>query len=163
MLQRLLLISLIFVGFAAQSQELDAQPQTVSKSFSIDSFLDVGGRAYYNCDDVEVQVKNLLQKMGAQHIGVRCHGGIDRNLPPIAWESSVSLRFTALKLTQESADAVKVKWAPVQVHTYDNCHLMNQVFNRVKSGFSIRNIHGLRSCGSINRDFRVSFETLRPL
>ena len=163
MLQRFLFLSLIVIGFSAQSQELDGSYHTVDKGFAVDSRLDFGGRVYYNCDDVEVHVKGLLQKMGAQHVSVRCHGGIDRNLPQQAWEASLSLRYSALRLTESSEDSVKVKWAPVQVRTYDNCQLMTQVFNRVKSSFAIRNVKGLRSCGSINRDFRISFETLRPL
>jgi hypothetical protein len=151
------------LSFIAHAEDATGVLQHSSQHFAIDSMTDVGNRIYYNCDSVENQVTGLLKEMGAQNIRVTCYGGMDRNMPPISWEASVDLSYSAMKLAGADESGVKAIWTPVSIRDSDNCHLLTQVFRNVKGHFAIRSLKGPGHCGSIDQSFRVQFETLKAL
>lgn len=159
------LLTLLFAALLPLSfsiaEDVSAKWEKYEKDFAIDSNLDFGGHIYYNCRDMEYRVEQFLEKMGAKEIQVRCYGGIDHFLPPIAWESSISMNFSALRMNADSQ--MKASWKTVQLRSYDDCHLLNQIFMHVKGDFEIMNLEGPAYCGSRNGTFRVKLDTLWPM
>lgn len=154
--------SFMLLKATAASAEIAAF-RTHRLSFHIDSRPDVGLRVYYNCDSVESQLESLLEQMGARNIDVRCTGGFDRNLPEIAWEADVDLRFDALKLVGSGTPgAIRAAFQDIRIHEWDSCYLLRQTFDEVKSDFVLKNVSGPNRCFSANDSFRLELSTLFP-
>ena len=160
MIRTLLSVLALGFSFSANAADVPAALVPTHDSFMIDSNMDFGGRVYYNCDSVEVKVKELLRKMGAQNVKVYCHGGVDDFNPPIAWEASVDLSFSSYRHVTDERSGTPAQWYKVSIRSHDDCQLLSQVFKRVKRRFEIQNLKGPNRCGSINKSFRAEFLTL---
>jgi hypothetical protein len=157
---RLLLAILVGVfGFQIAKAEVPAHVVSTHREFPIRSSFGPGGHVYYNCDSVEAAVKDLLSQLGARRINVRCTGGIDEGRPPM--DAYVEVSFRALKLAAiNDTGIVMANWKWVQIHSWDDCYLKNEIFENVKTGFSMMDVSKARSCSRVDSQFRARLRTL---
>ena len=144
------------VGFQAKA-DVPAHRVSTHKEFVIRSST-IDGWVYYNCDSVEDTVTDLLTKLGAGNISVRCTGGIQDDQPLM--DAFVDVTFDALKVAGASdTDTVMAKWTPVKIDSWDNCDLKSQILKETQSGFSMMDVK-VSSCWDSSSPFRASLTTL---
>lgn len=152
----LLLTVLTIVGFQVKA-DVPAHRVSTHSEFMIRSST-MTGWVYYNCDSVEQAVTDLLSKLGASNISVRCTGGIDHSHPPM--DAYVDVTFDALKLAAiNDTDIVMANYLPVKIRSWDDCDLKSQIFKNTQSGFSMTDVK-VSSCSNPSSAFKASLKTL---
>ncbi|MBC7457588.1 MAG: hypothetical protein H7235_04875 [Bdellovibrionaceae bacterium] len=155
-MRTLLLIFVAVIGLQANA-DVPAHRVSMHKEFSIRSSTQTGW-VYYNCDSVEQAVTDLLSKIGASNISVRCSGGIENGQPPM--EAYVDVTFDALQLASiNDTNIVMANWTPVKIHSWDDCDLKSQIFKDTQAGFAIKDVK-ISSCSSPSSQFKASLTTL---
>jgi hypothetical protein len=154
---KVLFLALIaVVGFQVKAA-VPAHRVSIHKEFTLWSSTPTGS-IYYNCDSVEDAVTELLSKLGARNISVRCTGGIQDYEPPM--DAFVDVTFDALKLAAiNDTGIVMANWTPISIHSWDDCELKSAIFTNTMSGFSMTNVK-VSSCSSTSSQFRASLTTL---
>jgi hypothetical protein len=108
----------------------------VNEQFNLNNYFEAENKVHFNCASVEDATRKLLAQLGASEIIVNCIGGIQEDLPTLAWDSSVKACFNVLKKTpnaNRSADA-----QPVVIQSSVGSILLSQLFRSFSDAFDIQ-------------------------
>lgn len=135
--------------------------KSVSAKYTIFSNFGVGGHVYYNCDSVENRVEDLLERMGAKNIRVRCTGGLDRFGGRFSTPARVRTSFDVLS-SRVRNDGTRASVQRVEIRKRDNCHLYSTSFKALSRYFETSNQRVSRcSTSRAARRTRISFNVLK--
>ncbi len=154
----------LFLQFASAQAAVPAAWTNHQKDFALNSNFGAGHKVYYDCDNAEMVIEQQLMQMGAANIQVQCQGGIDWALPSTAWNAYITMSYSTLQLPASGDTAtVSADWKQVNIRSFDNCALMNQIFDETKDSFEMQNLVTPGHCMRPDSSFRLSFMTLAPL
>ena len=125
--------------------------ETTRINFRINSNLDFGGRAYYNCDSVEAQAESMLEKLGAEGVSVSCRGGLD------PWGGFSTEAYVSATFDAPISGALQI----VEFRGFQGCHLAKEIFNGVRKSFQIMDVQGLRSCSRSSDGYRFNVSVIK--
>lgn len=125
--------------------------QTVTKKFVVDSHTDFGGRAYYDCDAVEMKTADFLELLGASNISVKCSGGLDRHM---GWAREAFV-VASFDVAQEGS------YEEFELKSFDSCHLYKEIFSGVKKAFDFERVDRVRSCMRSSDSVRITGSVLK--
>lgn len=161
-MKKSLLAALFSMGFGLASVASAAMNASLTHnqfSFGVNGHEDLGTEVYYNCDSVESYTEDLLQKMGAQNISVTCMG----DHMGLTSYPNIEVSFDSARTTGAASDRViEADWTPVSLHDFNNCQLARAIVRGVQDHFEIKDLTGMRSCGSPGASYRYNMTVLMP-
>ncbi len=120
-------------------------------SFLVSQFTGNGNKIFYNCDIVEDFTEDVLEKMGAYDIRVRCSGGLDDFFSTNA--------FVRASFSTNSED---VEMAAVELKDRKNCHLAHETFRGLRDSFVLENVDTHNSCNfRPSGRYKITFSVLK--
>ncbi|MFL5815151.1 MAG: hypothetical protein ACJ763_16360 [Bdellovibrionia bacterium] len=151
------------IGSSAMAAEATVQAVKTHNSFdfTVNGRTAFGHQVYYNCDAAEDYIENLLGKMGATNISVRCTGGIDMGQIPMDM-LAIEVAFDSVRMPSAAVTGTETAgvWKEVKLHDFGNCNLAMETIKGVKDHFDLKDIKGLDRCWDANDSYRVSFSAL---
>ena len=145
LMRRFFVIPLAAVVFPAAAWAVDAVPRISKASFGISSSTS-SGSVYYNCDSLEDMTENMLKKLGANDVRVRCSGGLESGT---YWgPASITASFSS------------ASYKAFQLRDSDNCHAAQEIFAGLRSKLDLNSISGTKSFCDGNDSYRIQGNAL---
>ena len=156
LMRRFFVIPLAAVVFPAAAWAVDAVPRISKASFGISSSTS-SGSVYYNCDSLEDMTENMLKKLGANDVRVRCSGGLESGT---YWgPASITASFSSPVLGSGSS-ARSASYKAFQLRDSDNCHAAQEIFAGLRSKLDLNSISGTKSFCDGNDSYRIQGNAL---
>jgi hypothetical protein len=130
-------------------------------SFTISDRGDAGSRVYYNCDSVEDAVEDMLTKLGAMDINVRCTGGLDR-FGNMHMPAHVKTSYSAINLESDNDVNMSVGVESERIRERGQCRLLNSIFSEIKENFEIASFSTKRCSRSTSRTL-IKFDVIKEM
>jgi hypothetical protein len=130
-------------------------------NFTISERTGDGARVYYNCDSVESAVEDMLVKLGALDINVRCSGGLDQ-FGNMHMPANIKSSYRAINLESDSDVNMSVGVESEKIRNRSQCHLLNSVFMNIKGNFEIASF-SKRSCLRSSDRALIKFDVIKEM